>query len=58
MRLHGSRRSDSQRTGGYLAGPGSVVGGAAYVIERDVPAAPIPRWLAELLTRRERPPVP
>ena len=25
------------RTGGYLAGPGSVVGGAAYVIEHDVP---------------------
>jgi hypothetical protein len=46
-----SRRSDSQRIGGYLAGPGSVVDGAAYLIDRDVPAAPLPRWLAGLLTR-------
>jgi hypothetical protein len=45
-------RGPGYRTGGYLAGPGSVVGGAAYVIEHDVPAAPLPRWLAALLTRR------
>ncbi len=29
---------------------GSVVDGAEYVIDRDVPAAPLPRWLASLLT--------
>ena len=29
----------------------SVVDGAEYVIDRDVPAAPLPRWLASLLTR-------
>ena len=30
-------RAPGYRTGGYLAGPGSVAGGAAYVIEHDVP---------------------
>jgi hypothetical protein len=43
-------RAPGYRTGGYLAGPGSVVDGAEYVIDRDVPAAPLPRWLASLLT--------
>ena len=42
-------RGPGYRTG-VLAGPGSVVGGAPYVIDRDVPAAPLPRWLASLLT--------
>ncbi len=45
-------RAPGYRTGGYLAGPGSVVDGAEYVIDHDVPAAPLPRWLAGLLTRR------
>jgi hypothetical protein len=48
-------RAPGYRTGGYLAGPGSVVGGAAYVIEHDVPGRSLPRslprWLAGLLTR-------
>jgi len=35
-------RAPGYRTGGYLAGPGSVVDGAEYVIDRDVPAAPLP----------------
>lgn len=43
-------RAPGYRTGGYLAGPGSVVDGEEYVIDRDVPAAPLPRWLASLLT--------
>jgi hypothetical protein len=43
-------RAPGYRTGGYLAGPGSVVDGAGYVIDRDVPAAPLPCWLASLLT--------
>jgi hypothetical protein len=42
-------RAPGYRTSGYLAGPGSVEG-AEYVIDRDVPAAPVPRWLASLLT--------
>jgi hypothetical protein len=37
------------RAGGYLVGPGSVVGGRAYAIEADLPVAPLPGWLAELL---------
>jgi hypothetical protein len=43
-------RAPGYRSGGYLAGPGSVIDGAAYVIDRDVPAAPLPCWLAGLLT--------
>ena len=43
-------RAPGYRTGGYLAGPGSVVDGVEYVIDRHVPAAPLPRWLASLLT--------
>jgi Bifunctional DNA primase/polymerase, N-terminal len=38
-------RAPGYRTGSYLADPGSVVDGAEYV-----PAAPLPRWLASLLT--------
>ena len=44
-------RAPGHRSGGYLAGPGSVVDGAEYVINRDMPAVPLPRWLAGLLTR-------
>jgi hypothetical protein len=43
-------RAPGYRTGGCLPGPGSVVDGAEYVIDRDVPAAPLPRRLASLLT--------
>jgi hypothetical protein len=43
-------RARGYRTGGYLADPGLVVDGAEYVIDRDIPAAPLPRWLASLLT--------
>lgn len=42
-------RAPGYRTGGYLAGPGSVVGGRVYAVEADVPIAPLPGWLAELL---------
>jgi hypothetical protein len=42
-------RAPGRRTGGYLVGPGSVVGGAVYAVEADVPIAPLPGWLAELL---------
>jgi hypothetical protein len=45
-------RAPGYRSGGYLAGPGSVVDGVEYLIGREVPAAPLPRWLASLLTRR------
>lgn len=40
--------------GGYLVGPGSIVDGRPYEVVRDVPIAPLPRWLVELLD----PPIP
>jgi hypothetical protein len=43
-RSAGGQASTSARpaTGGYLADSGSVVDGAKYVIDRDVPAVPLP----------------
>ena len=35
--------------GGYLVGPGSLVDGKTYVVEKDLPIAPCPAWLADLL---------
>ncbi len=49
-------RGPGLRTGGYLAGPGSVVGGRRYEIARDDPVAELPGWLAALVTpARQRP---
>jgi len=42
-------RGPGLRSGGYLVGPGSVVGGVRYVIERDVPVAALPEWIAARL---------
>ncbi|WP_367621056.1 bifunctional DNA primase/polymerase [Streptomyces olivoreticuli] len=39
-------RGPGRRSGGYLVGPGSVVGGIPYVIARDVPVLPLPAWIA------------
>jgi hypothetical protein len=47
-------RPPGYRTSGYLAGPGSVVDGAEYVIDRDVPAAPLPRHLGHADLLREQ----
>jgi hypothetical protein len=44
-------RGPGLRLGGYLAGPGSVVGGRRYEIARDDPIAELPGWLAALITR-------
>lgn len=35
--------------GGYLVGPGSIVDGRSYVIERDLPIALLPAWIADRL---------
>jgi hypothetical protein len=43
-------RGPGRRGGGYLIGPGSVVGGTAYVITRDAPIRPLPGWLERRLT--------
>ncbi|MEU6016886.1 bifunctional DNA primase/polymerase [Streptomyces sp. NPDC047515] len=42
-------RGPGLRSGGYLIGPGSVVGGVPYVIARDVPVQPLPQWIADRL---------
>lgn len=42
-------RGPGRRSGGYLVGPGSVVGGRSYVVVRDVPVAPLPGWIGDRL---------
>lgn len=46
-------RGPGRRSGGYLLGPGSLVGGIPYVIERDTSVTELPTWLADLLDRRD-----
>jgi hypothetical protein len=46
-------RGPGLRLGGYVAGPGSVVGGRAYTLAEASPAAGLPRWLAAALARRQ-----
>jgi hypothetical protein len=42
-------RGPGLRSGGYLVGPGSVVGGVQYVVERDAPVAALPGWIGQRL---------
>jgi len=42
-------RAPGRTSGGYVVGPGSVVDGRAYVIDTDLPIAPLPGWLLRLL---------
>jgi len=42
-------RGPGRHTGGHLVGPGSHIGGVPYVVERDVPIAVVPDWIADLL---------
>ena len=44
-------RGPGYRLGGYLAGPGSVVDGQPYIIERNAPIRDLPGWLAAILSR-------
>ncbi|MGC4952990.1 bifunctional DNA primase/polymerase [Actinomadura citrea] len=37
--------------GGYVVGPGSIVDGRAYEIERDRPMSVLPDWITDPLTR-------
>lgn len=37
------------RGNGYVVAPGSVVDGGAYVIELDIPPAPLPEWIRSAL---------
>lgn len=45
-------RGPGRRSGGYLVGPGSIVGGRPYAIVRDSPVAPLPGWIADRLGNR------
>jgi hypothetical protein len=47
-------RAPGRRSGGYLVGPGSAVTDGYYVVEHDVPLAPLPGWLALLLVQSAR----
>jgi Bifunctional DNA primase/polymerase, N-terminal len=42
-------RAPGRTSGGYVVGPGSVVDGRAYVIDRDLPIAPLSNWLVQRL---------
>ncbi|MFZ3475449.1 bifunctional DNA primase/polymerase [Streptomyces sp. 2.9] len=42
-------RGPGHLSGGYLVGPGSIVGGRPYEILQDVPVAPLPLWISDLL---------
>ncbi|GGK68836.1 bifunctional DNA primase/polymerase [Nocardia camponoti] len=47
-------RGTGYRLGGYLAGPGSVVGGREYTIAVDTDIAMLPDWLVALIGKRDR----
>lgn len=47
-------RGPGRTLGGYLVGPGSVVGGREYIVEVDAPIAILPGWIAALIGRRNR----
>ena len=52
---------DTRAAGGYVVGPGSVIGGRRYEVVADLPIAPVPRWIMrELIAkfRAELPPKP
>lgn len=49
-------RGPGRRSGGYLAGPGSVTAAGEYRVARDAPITPLPAWLAQLLPRPRQPP--
>jgi hypothetical protein len=53
-----TRGPGSGNGGGYVLGPGSVVGGKAYTIIRDEPIIPLPGWLVELLDPPRPAPTP
>lgn len=47
-------RGPGRRSGGYLVGPGSVVGGLAYTVVRDAPVASLPSWIGQRLQAHAR----
>lgn len=53
-----TRGPGSGNGGGYVLGPGSVVGGKPYTVIRDEPIIPLPGWLVELLDPPRPAPTP
>lgn len=51
-----TRGPGADNQGGYLVGPGSMVGGALYEITHDAPVAELPDWLVDLLDPPRPPP--
>jgi hypothetical protein len=47
---------DTRATGGYVVGPGSVIGCTPYTIVNPDPPEPLPAWLAARLTAAPAPP--
>ncbi|HEX5495242.1 MAG TPA: bifunctional DNA primase/polymerase [Mycobacteriales bacterium] len=41
---------DTRAAGGYVVAAGSAVGGRGYEVLHEAPTAPLPTWLADLLT--------
>ncbi|MEU2507641.1 bifunctional DNA primase/polymerase [Streptomyces sp. NPDC007863] len=46
---------DTRAWGGYVVAPGSVTSSGAYAVLDDVPVLPLPGWLLEGLTARQKP---
>ena len=46
---------DVRASGGYVVGAGSAVDGKPYEVIDDRPPAPLPGWLARMLTRKPEP---
>ncbi|HEY9476631.1 MAG TPA: bifunctional DNA primase/polymerase [Mycobacteriales bacterium] len=47
---------DTRAHGGYVVAPGSIVNGRQYELLHEAPVAPLPTWLARLLTPAPTPP--
>lgn len=46
-------RAPGRRSGGYLIGLDSIVGGTRYVLDHDLPIADLPEWMAHILGTRD-----
>lgn len=51
-------RGGGNGNGGYVIGPGSVLGGRAYTVVDDREPEPLPGWIADLLDPPRKPPSP
>ncbi|MEN1886087.1 bifunctional DNA primase/polymerase [Streptomyces mirabilis] len=49
---------DTRAWGGYVVAPGSTIEQGAYEVAEAAPVAPLPAWLAALLTERAKPAAP